>query len=441
MDIPKETLVVNPASSSVIEQGLQKFKVNEDKAVALRSYFAPFEQQANEWKEKAYGIIVSDTAQTDLMKEARTARLAVRQVRIAIGKKHEELKQDSLREGQLLDFIKRTLTGLIEPIEEHLQLQEDFTQIQEKKAKEELYAIRIKQIEPYRTPGDKFDELPFGEMAHSAFETFLSGLKAAQEQRELEKAEAERVKREQEEAAIKEREKIKKESHRREHLHSAGFSWDGNYYFVGESKRLDMLTIMMLSDEEFNEVIQRGKAALSYMKTQEENRRMAKDEQDRRVSELASIGFKYHAESTSYYSDTLKKGVQSDKIQKMHPEEFDDLIADLRVEHLEHENAEIKKRQAAEEKLKKEREERKRLEREAAERAATEEEERRKKAAEERKAKRAPDKVKLLTLADKFDSVDVNIQLKDPDAEHLLANIAALKLKLVKYIRDHANEL
>src|SRR5688572_12032577 len=139
---------------TVVGSAIQKFSLPKDMAVALKERFEPFEKQAKEWEAKAMALVVTDENQKNLMAEARKARLALRQIRLDVGKLHEREKADALRTSQLLDTIKRTLTGYIEPLEAHLQAQEDFAKVQEEKRKQELLAARMEALKPYRTPGD-----------------------------------------------------------------------------------------------------------------------------------------------------------------------------------------------------------------------------------------------------------------------------------------------
>jgi len=148
----------------------------------LKDHFAPFEAQAKEWMEKAHRINVTNATQTELMAGAREARLALRGIRIAVGKKHEELKSEALRYSQMLDKIKRTMNGYIEPIEEHLQAQEDFRKVEEEKAKQKLFDERFKLLEPFL--GEEAMKMALADLSEDVFQITLKGCKAQKEQRE-----------------------------------------------------------------------------------------------------------------------------------------------------------------------------------------------------------------------------------------------------------------
>lgn len=197
-----------------ISEAIEKFKVEPETALSLKNRFEPFEQQAAEWKENALKILVTDISETDIMDTARNERLKFRQVRLGVVKLHEELKADSLKKGQVLDTIKRTLVGMIEPIEAHLQQQEDFKVIAEAQRKAALLKDRMEAIKPYRTAGDGMDTFPFHDMNQDAFDTFIMGLKVKKEQRDAELVELDRVKKQQEQDTIAERKRIQEENDR-----------------------------------------------------------------------------------------------------------------------------------------------------------------------------------------------------------------------------------
>jgi hypothetical protein len=393
MNIPLETTVIDGdkkppegEGESKISAAIAKFTVNEDTALSLRNFFEPLERQAKEWAEKAKTLVVTDVSQTDLMDEAKSARLAIRRVRLDIAKKHSELKEDSLRKGQLLDLIKRTLTEFIEPTEAYLQSQEDFAYEQAQKQKADLHAKRIELIAPYRMANDRLDEIPFGEMVDSAFESLLTGLKVQKETREQELADMARIKEENERAAIAERNRM-----------------------------------------------------------QEENERLRVF--NNRVNQLTAMGFSWHETSTSYNHAGLELGIQKDKVIKMSPSEWEHELGRIRTKVNDYnvlvqkqKDAEKKKQANLEAKLKAERDERKRLEREEADRIEHEEIARKQKAADERKAKRAPDKDKLLALAGQIEAIEMPL-LKDSDASEVLRNTQVLLGKVVTYINTQCGNL
>lgn len=98
-------------SENYIEAELQKFNVT-DAAIA--------EMSAN-----YLTIKVTDHTDKENAKLARERRLEVKNIRVAVEKTRKELKADALKFTQAIDGEARRITGLLEPIETHLQAQED----------------------------------------------------------------------------------------------------------------------------------------------------------------------------------------------------------------------------------------------------------------------------------------------------------------------------
>lgn len=112
-------------------------------ANTLKAAFEPFKAQIEEWQANAAKITVTDVSQVALMKEAGIARKAVAKVRIAIEHKRKELKEDSLKKGQVIDKIANGFKSILEKLESNLQQQEDFAKIQETKRINKLHNERF----------------------------------------------------------------------------------------------------------------------------------------------------------------------------------------------------------------------------------------------------------------------------------------------------------
>ena len=290
-------------------------EVTTEQGLSVQDQFAPFEKQANEWSEKAKQIMVTDASQTDLMEKAKEARLSLVKVRTGVTKLHKELKEEYLRKGQALDTIKRKLVGLIEPIEEHLQQQEEFVEIQEQLRKDALKTERRK-IMADLIGQQQADLMQLGEMDQQVFDNMVAGYKSQKEQQIKDEAEKARLK------------------------------------------------------------------AVEDLRIQEEQK-----------------------------------------------------AKDIEMERLRKQNA------ANELKLKEEREERIRLEKENDKKFKQEEEIRKEREKNERKMKRAPDRVKLLSLAEQVQLLPLPEGLKDEEAKAILANAQTLLGKVVKFITERAASL
>jgi colicin import membrane protein len=185
--------------------------VEPQTATTLKESFLPFFEQAEEWKRKAEALVVTDATQVHDMKMARTARLALKEIRVNADKKRKELKEDSLRYGKAVQGVYNVIEFLIAPIEKHLQEQEDFVAIAEAKRKAELKASREMEIQPFA----EFVALGlnFGEMTDEDYAKTLNGAKL-QLQAKIEaeqKSEAEKIAKEKAEAEERERIRIENE--------------------------------------------------------------------------------------------------------------------------------------------------------------------------------------------------------------------------------------
>ena len=126
----------------VKESGLEATK-----AKVILEKFQDYFEIAAEWEKKAKALVVTNENQKAEMEMARTGRLFLREKRIAIENVRKELKEQALREGKAIDGIANVLKALIVPIEEYLEHQEKFVEIQEEKKREVLKLEMEKRIE------------------------------------------------------------------------------------------------------------------------------------------------------------------------------------------------------------------------------------------------------------------------------------------------------
>lgn len=162
--------------------------VEAETALFLKEKFIGFFEQAQEWKERAQAIEVTDASQITEMKQAREARLALRAVRIEADKMRKVLKEDSLRYGKAVQSVYNMIEGVCSPLEEHLEKQEKFLEIQEQKRKDELRRERevllqgFEQYVPYGSDLGAMTDLDF----HNLLEFVNFKRKEQEEQAKLE---------------------------------------------------------------------------------------------------------------------------------------------------------------------------------------------------------------------------------------------------------------
>ena len=99
------------------------------KAQIILSKFQGYFEIAAEWEAKAATIQVADASQKADIAMARVGRLFLRDKINDVEKERKKLKEQSLREGQCIDGIAKTLKGLLIPIRTHLDEQEHFVEL------------------------------------------------------------------------------------------------------------------------------------------------------------------------------------------------------------------------------------------------------------------------------------------------------------------------
>jgi len=333
---PQKEALTSVEHVSKIVEIINKSNLSNNVKISLQEKFVPFSQIAEEWAQKAKTIVVVDESQTDIIKQAREGRLFLKDKRNRIEDLRKELKEDSLREGQTIDLIAKTLKSLIEPTETYLEKQEKFIEIKKAQAIQELTAKRSEEIHPYSS------FVPFGlnlgTMNEEEYQKLLSMVKLAKTQKE-----------EDDRKAAEEAEKSKKLNE----LHNTRIS--------------------LLSD------------CLYCIPVEE------------RKNNYGEMG---NEEWISYFNKYTQIAIEEDKKRKK----------------LQEENERLRKIQ-----LEKEKEEKLKI-------------------ANDKKLAKAPDKEKLLNLANVFEDVEIP-DMKSDEAKAIQININILKGKLVNYIREKANTL
>jgi hypothetical protein len=115
----------------------------------IKDTFNKYFDEAKKWQEKAMSIVVTDDNDTELMNEARTVRLALRDIRTGAEKKRKLLKAAIVCNGKAIDGVANVLKALVVPIEKHLQEQEDYVAIKLKVEREKIVLDWIDQLSKY----------------------------------------------------------------------------------------------------------------------------------------------------------------------------------------------------------------------------------------------------------------------------------------------------
>ena len=194
--------------------------LSNDSAQSMQNVFTPYFDLAKKASEEAKSIVVTSEDQTDLMKQAREQRLVLKNIRVEVEKKRKDMKDESWRFGKAVDGMANIIKFLIVPIEEHLQLQEDFAKIQEEKRLTELAEKRLSELEKYEVFGFEYN---LKIMSDDTYNQLLENSKTAFEHRqEVARKEgealieAEKKRAEDDKRIREENEKLKKEALERE---------------------------------------------------------------------------------------------------------------------------------------------------------------------------------------------------------------------------------
>lgn len=117
-----------------------------EEIVNLQSWIEEITNTANDLKSESLQIIVTSEDQKAEMKQAREMRLTVKNLRVSVEKRRKELKDFYLKTGRKIDEAANYIKELLEPIECHLQLQEDFAKIAKERRDSELRAKRMQEL-------------------------------------------------------------------------------------------------------------------------------------------------------------------------------------------------------------------------------------------------------------------------------------------------------
>lgn len=184
-----ETTIIEPVKENQLQAIVRESDLAPAKAKVLLENFQNYFEVASEWESKAKAIVVTSPLQKEDMALAREGRLELKEKRLAVERVRKVLKEQSLREGKAIDGIANVLKALIVPIEDYLEKQERFVEIQEEKK------LEAKRLEIER---------------RMAEEERLAQEKAAAEQERL-RQENEKLKKDAEEVAKKVAEEKKKQ--------------------------------------------------------------------------------------------------------------------------------------------------------------------------------------------------------------------------------------
>lgn len=404
----------------------------------IEAFGGPF-NEVGEILAEYQTIKVTDITDTEGMTKARTQRLALKKARTTVENKRKELKENIVKQGRAIDSVARFVKEVIAPAEEYLQLQEDFAKLAAKAKHEAMLADRRDQLGMRSVAADRYN---YEGMSNDEFTALLAELdteakrkadeaKAAAAAREKAEA-AERA-----EAAAKQRENVRMRA-----LVGLGLRLDDDgLLYYGPKDIATFADLLKLDDKGFTEKVDE---LIATMRTIEADARAEREAADaaakkttERINEIVGYGARYDSELDGYKLDTLSVTIKL--VETAADKEWAGIVATARKIAQDLEAAQAKADAAA----KADREKAERLENEQREREARDA--KAKAAAEEaeRTALLAPDKTKLLTLADGLEMVRSSKlpALKTKQAQEIVNDIDADLTRLIANVRAKADRL
>lgn len=292
----------------------------------IKEKFLPFFEQAEEWKNKSRELIVTDVNQKHEMQMARSARLALREIRINADKVRKELKEDSLRYGKAVQGVYNVIEYMIVPIEKHLEEQENFVEILEAKRKAELKVKREMELQPYA------EFLPLNltlsYMSEDDYQKLLKGAKLQMQEKidNEAKAEAERVAKEKKEQ--EERERIKKENEKLKAENEAKEKELAKQKAKAEKERKEL--------QEKAEKEKRAKEKLE-KEMEEKEREIEKEKKEKEKQEKEELKKKMLAEKKANSApdkkklELLAKSIEAFQLPELKSEEAEEILQNVKV--------------------------------------------------------------------------------------------------------------
>jgi hypothetical protein len=324
--------------ASPLMEIIEKSNLGKTKAEYLLENFSGYFKLAGEWEVKARAIKITSPDQKGEMKMAREGRLFLREKRIQIEKARKELKADALREGQTIDAIAKILTNLIVPIEEHLDRQEHFIEIEAEKAKLERFQERLKILATY-----DYDEDPIINVKEATDEHFSKYVETLEAKKQAKIAEQERIEQERIDTENKRQAELKKAqddakkqqelrellAKRAQKLTEVGFAYNG-LSFIYEEIAITGILVANMIEEEFSKFLTenssiiekreevkaeaRKKAEAKAQKERDDLNRKYREEKARKELELRNQREEFEKKRKAQEAETLKAQEQTRKL-------------------------------------------------------------------------------------------------------------------------------
>lgn len=134
-----------------------------------------FKAKADEVRQIAETLVVSDISQKEEMALARKTRLTLREIRIAVEHKRVELGEGHLKEIQKVNGAAKAIREFIEPLEARLLVQESFAERAEAARIVELSKSRFVEVTAI---SPRFVSADLGRMSQFDYDGYVASLRA-----------------------------------------------------------------------------------------------------------------------------------------------------------------------------------------------------------------------------------------------------------------------
>lgn len=380
------------------------------KRADIPQIFAPFELQIAPLAKIANDLAITDASQLSEIAIARTTRLSLKKLRVAVETRRKELKEGILEEGRKIDGAANALKDLIEPLEQKLMEQEKIAERLEAERKAKLVEERTAALLKYEVPSAY---MALGDMPQETFDQLLENSRAAFEAKKAEalrleqehiRLENERLIREKEEAS--ERERVKAENAR---LRAEAEERDRKAAEERASAEKEAARLKKIADDaEAARKAQEAraarekqeaeeKAAAKLRAEQEKNERARKESEERSKKERDAIEARASLEKAAAELKAREEREAREAEEKKKRIAENKLKAQREAEHA-HQLAENDRK--AQEQVRQERQARERAEAQVEAQRIREEQEKRDAEAAAMEAAKAPDREKLLRLSE-----------------------------------------
>ena len=155
--ITDRTLTIYKHTMNQLAEIVQTNELDPKDGQIIIDRFGGYEQVAQEWDAKAKSIVVTSREQTTEMAMAREARKKFTLMRLELEKARKTIGEPAFRKYKAVNAVAKYLQVLIQPIEDHLRLQEDFIKNDDARIEAEKKIEEERRVEAERIAKEAAD--------------------------------------------------------------------------------------------------------------------------------------------------------------------------------------------------------------------------------------------------------------------------------------------